>query len=80
MKASELKAFDLSEMTIKRERLSGEGLNKLISRITKYKKPHYIRAVEKNKRNDKYIKVLNDANKYAEPSKQQEVISKYLND
>ena len=80
MKANELNAFNVNELTIKRERLSGEGLNKLINRMTKYKKPHYINAVNNNKKKDKYIRALKDANKHIEPTKQQEVISKYLND
>lgn len=80
MKANELNQFDLSELTIRKKKLTSDEFNKLIVRMTKYKKPHYITAVERNKKQDRYLKAITNASKHAEPTKQLEVISKYLND
>ena len=41
MKASELKEFDLSELTIDKKKYSVEDLSNLINRVSKYKKPNY---------------------------------------
>ena len=49
MKASELKEFDLSELTIPKKRFSIDGIDELINRVSKYKKPHYIDARNRNK-------------------------------
>ena len=80
MKASELKEFDLSELTIPKKRFSVDGIDELINRVGKYKKPHYIDAINRNKRNQKYLNALNRANTHIEPTKQQQEIDKYLND
>ena len=47
MKASELKEFDLNELTIPKKRFSVDGIDELINRVSKYKKPHYIDAINR---------------------------------
>ena len=79
MKASELKEFDLSELTIDKKKYSVEDLSNLINRVSKHKKPNYIRAIEKNQKNRRYEQAIRKASTYVEPTKQLDVIKRYMN-